>query len=115
MKFVTGKCKVLSLGRNSPMHHYMLVADCLDSYLAEKDLGVLMASKLALIEQRSLATKRADGILGCSKKGIVSKSGNEEEGARLFSVVPSDKTRGKGRKLKYIKFHLNTRGGKSGH
>lgn len=34
---------------------------------------------------------------------------NEEEEARLFSVVLIDRTRVNKHKLKYIKFHLNTR------
>lgn len=70
MKFHKGKCKIL-LGKNHPMQHFRLEAGCLKSSFAEKDLGVLMYSKLSVSQQCALLIEKASGILEYIRKSTV--------------------------------------------
>jgi len=74
MKFSKGKGRVLHLGRNNPMHQYRLWADLLESNSVERDLGVLVDDRLTIGQQCGLAAKRANGILGCIKRSVASRS-----------------------------------------
>ncbi|GAB0188721.1 mitochondrial enolase superfamily member 1 [Grus japonensis] len=74
MKFNKGKCMVLHLGKNNPRDQYRLGIDLLGSSTAEKDLGVLVNDELSMGQQCALLAKKANGILGCIKKSVASRS-----------------------------------------
>jgi len=74
MRLNKSKCKVLHLERNNCMHHYSLGDGLLERSSAEKDLSVLVGNRKAMRQQCALVSKKANGILGCIKKSVASRS-----------------------------------------
>ncbi|PKU33609.1 reverse hypothetical protein [Limosa lapponica baueri] len=72
--FNKGKCRVLHLGKNNPMHQYRLGADLLESSSEEKDLGVLVDDRMTMSQQCALVAKKANSILGYIKKTVTNRS-----------------------------------------
>ena len=68
--FSKGECQVLHLGGNNPGtgKHWGMTS------LAERDLGVLVDNKLTVSQQCTLVAKKANSILGCIRKSVVSRS-----------------------------------------
>ncbi|KAK4819416.1 hypothetical protein QYF61_003687 [Mycteria americana] len=62
------KCKVQHLEKNNPMYQYMLGATQQESSFAEKDLGVLVDTKLNMSKQCALVAKAANNLLFVPKE-----------------------------------------------
>ncbi|XP_065442239.1 dynein axonemal assembly factor 11 isoform X1 [Chrysemys picta bellii] len=75
MKFNKDKFKVLHLGRKNQFHTYRMGRDCLGRSTAERDLGVIVDHKLNMSQQHDAVAKKANMILGCINRCVVSKTG----------------------------------------
>ena len=69
MKYSKGKRRDVYLGKNNTRYQYRLRTDLLERSVEERDLGVLVDSRVTMSQH----CKKANGILGCIRRGVVSR------------------------------------------
>ena len=75
MKFNLSKCKIMHIGRHNCETRYEMIGQELAPITAEKDLGVIVTSKLSASDQVIEARKKALRMLGAINRNVSYRSG----------------------------------------
>jgi ribonuclease P/MRP protein subunit RPP40 len=76
MQFNKDKCVVMHVGRSNEQADYQLGDQLLNTFLKEKDLGIIVDNGIKFSEQCNIAVKNANSTLGLIRRTIKNESKN---------------------------------------